>query len=92
MEAAPHWTLALVGYDKEVYGQLDALRIYISLLMLVGFFLLGFIVHRSYRNIYRLHQADMKQERIGSELHIAQQIQQSMLPKVFPPFHAAASS
>ena len=86
MEAAPHWTLALVGYDKEVYGQLDALRIYISLLMLVGFFLLGFIVHRSYRNIYRLHQADMKQERIGSELHIAQQIQQSMLPKVFPPF------
>lgn len=86
MEAAPHWTLALVGYDKEVYGQLDALRIYISLLMLVGFFLLGFIVHRSYRNMYRLHQADMKQERIGSELHIAQQIQQSMLPKVFPPF------
>ena len=86
METAPHWILALVGYDKEVYGQLDALRIYISLLMLVGFFLLGFIVHRSYRNIYRLHQADMKQERIGSELHIAQQIQQSMLPKVFPPF------
>lgn len=86
METAPHWILALVGYDKEVYGQLDALRIYISLLMLVGFFLLGFIVHRSYRNMYRLHQADMKQERIGSELHIAQQIQQSMLPKVFPPF------
>jgi hypothetical protein len=86
MEESPYWILALVGYDKEVYGQLDALRIYITLLMLVGFFLLGFIVHRSYRNIYRLHQADMKQERIDSELHIAQQIQQSMLPKVFPPF------
>jgi sigma-B regulation protein RsbU (phosphoserine phosphatase) len=86
MQQSPYWIFTLVCYDKEVYGQLDKLRLYISLLMLVGFLLIGFIVHRTFNNMVRLHRADMKQERLGSELRIASNIQQSMLPKVFPPF------
>ena len=86
MQKSPHWILAMVCYDKEVYGQLDTLRIYITLLMLVGFLLLGFIVHRMFKNLMRLHHADMEKERISRELNIARNIQQSMLPKVFPPF------
>lgn len=86
MSEAPYWQVALVCYDDEVYGNLNSMRLYIALLMLTGFLLIGFITHRNILNIVRLQRADMEQERIGSELRVAQRIQQSMLPKQFPPF------
>ena len=86
MHHDPFWTVALVCYDSEVYGGLDKIRKYSMLLMLAGFLLLGFIIHRMIRNIITLNQKDMEQKRIADELRIASNIQQSMLPKDFPPF------
>ena len=86
MRAAPYWVVAMVCYDKEVYGALDSMRLYIGLLILVGFVLVGFIIHRLINNILRMQRTSMEQERIGSELRIARNIQTSMLPKQFPPF------
>ncbi len=86
MSEAPYWQVALVCYDREVYGNLDSMRLYIALLMLIGFMLIGFITQRTIHNLLRLQRADMEKERIGSELLVAQRIQQSMLPKQFPPF------
>lgn len=86
MHHEPFWTVALVCYDSEVYGGLDTIRKYSMLLMLAGFLLLGFIVHRMIKNIITLNKKDMEQKRIAEELRIASNIQQSMLPKEFPPF------
>ena len=86
MEKSPHWQVALVCYDGEVYGKLWQMRLFIALLMLAGFLLVGIIIYRTVNSVMRLHQADMEQERIGGELRIAKSIQQSMLPKQFPPF------
>ena len=86
MRHEPFWIVALVCYDSEVYGGLDRIRKYSMLLMLAGFLLLGFIVHRMIKNIITLNQKDMEQKRIADELRIASNIQQSMLPREFPPF------
>ena len=86
MTESPYWQVVKVCYDKEVYGKLDTLRLYIALLMLMGFLLIIFITHRTTLNLVKLQRADMEQERISSELQVAWKIQQSMLPKQFPPF------
>ena len=73
-------------YEKEVFGQLDAIRLRIFLLMLAGFLMLGFLVLRYIRNLMHLQEVNMEKERIGSELRIARDIQKQMLPETFPPF------
>ena len=77
----PHWQIAVVCYDKEVYAKLLNMRHTIGILMLFGLLILGLIIVSFVKNEHRLHKANMEQERIGSELRVASEIQQSMLPK-----------
>ena len=86
MESIPYWQVAMVCYDKEVYGSLETMRLYISLLMLLGFILLGVIIFRTIRNARRLELAHIEKDRIDGELRVAYDIQKSMLPKRFPPY------
>ena len=53
---------------------------------LVGLALLCYIVYRTARSARSLREATAEKERIGSELRIARDIQQSMVPKTFPPY------
>ena len=80
----PHWQVALVNYDKEVYEPLYRLRFQNMLLMLSALLVLFYIVRRFAHNEKRLHEVGIKQTRIDSELRIANGIQQAMLPKTFP--------
>ena len=82
----PKWMIAVVCYDKEVYVMLSHMRRNIGIMMLLGLLVLGLMVSRFAKNDRRLHRANMKQERIDSELRIATNIQKEMLPKVFPPY------
>lgn len=86
MRGKPHWQLAVVCYDDEVYASLNRMRLNILLLTLAGLLLLGYILYRSAHNLQRLHQASMEKERLNSELLIAKNIQSEMLPKHYPPF------
>ena len=86
MDSSPYWQVALVCYEKEVFGKVDAMRLRISLLMLLGFLLLGYLILRHLRSLIRLQEVNMEKERIGSELRIARDIQKQMLPETFPPF------
>ena len=86
MEEDPFCQAVLVCYYKETYGRLDRMRWFISLLMLAGFILLGLIISRNIRSAWRLQLAHIEQERIGGELHVANVIQNTMLPKHYPPF------
>ena len=76
----PHWQIAVVCYDDEVYGSLRALRIRLLLLSMLAFGILLFIVGFFARNEVKLKQKTLEEERIASELRVASQIQQSMLP------------
>ena len=86
MKGEPHWQIAVVYYDHEVYGKLNRMRWNILLLSLLGLLLLGYIIYRSAGSFRRLKQADMEKERINGELRIARNIQKDMLPEHFPPF------
>ena len=77
----PKWQIALVCYDKEVYAKLNTMRLNTGILMIVGLLVLGLIISRFAKNDRNLHKANLEKERIGGELRVASQIQQSMLPK-----------
>jgi sigma-B regulation protein RsbU (phosphoserine phosphatase) len=76
----PKWQIALVCYDKEVYAKLNTMRWTTGILMIVGLLVLGLMISRFAKNDRKLHQANLEKERIGGELRVASQIQQSMLP------------
>ena len=82
-KGTPKWQIALVCYDKEVFAKLDTMRRTTGILMIVGLLVLGLIISRFAKNDRKLQQANLKQERIGSELRIATNIQKEMLPRSF---------
>ncbi len=86
LQKSPHWVLATVNYYDEVYKPVRRNRLLNMILMLTGLLVLFFIVNRFARNERKLQAASAEKARIGSELMIANGIQQAMLPKTFPPF------
>ena len=82
----PHWQVVLVNYDNEVFEPIKRMRFRNMILILSGLLVLFFIINRFARNEKRLRQAGIEQARLGSELDIANGIQQAMLPKTFPPY------
>ena len=79
----PKWQIAVVCYDKEVYAKLMKMRHTIGILMLLGLLVLGLIIARFANNDRKLQKANLQQERIGSELRIAKNIQKEMLPRSY---------
>ena len=84
MTKDPYWQIALINYEDEVYAPINKMRMRNFLIMLAGLPVLFFIVNRFARNEKRLEQANIEKARIGSELRIANEIQQGMLPKTLP--------
>ena len=80
MKGKPHCQLAVVCYEKEVYGTLRHMRRLLMLSMLAALGLLGFIVFRTARSERRLRSAAIERERIDGQLRIARDLQMSMLP------------
>ena len=80
------WSMAVICNDKDIYSGLREVCIYLSLLMLAGMALLGYIIYRTARSARSLRETTAEKERMGSELRIARDIQESMLPKTFPPY------
>ncbi|MBO4451469.1 MAG: SpoIIE family protein phosphatase [Bacteroidaceae bacterium] len=80
------WSMSVVCSQKEIYSNLQTIGLYLMLLMVAGMALLGYIIYRTARSARTLQAAQVEKERIGSELRIARGIQESMLPKTFPPF------
>ena len=80
MKGEPHWQIAVVCYDDEVYSPLRRLRIRLLLFSLLAFGILLFLVWSFARNEEKLKRKTLAEERIAGELRAASQIQQSMLP------------
>ena len=74
------WVLISVLEDGEVFGKLRNVQLLLLFVVCVGLLLVGFIISRASRNLERLRQTNAEKERIASELHVASQIQQKMLP------------
>lgn len=86
VNAGTGWSMAVVCSDSEIYGQLRQVTFNSFLLMLAGLALLCYIVYHVIRSIHSQQEANAVKQRIANELHIASGIQESMLPKTFPPY------
>ena len=86
VEGETGWSMAVVCSDRDLYRGLRQVSLILSLLLLAGFCLMGYIIWRSLRGSRRLHAAQSQKAAIENELHIASNIQMALLPKTFPPF------
>ena len=80
------WTMTTVIPRKEIFKSVDRLALWLTLLQLIGLALLAIIATKSVKNQARLEAVRENKNKIENELHIAREIQMSMLPKTFPPF------
>ena len=84
MKGQPHWQVAEVFYNDEVYASLSQLRVFFLLLLLLAFGILFFMIARFARDEKKLQQQTLEQERLTGELRIANGIQQALLPAQEP--------
>lgn len=75
------WTLITIVDDDEVFGTLRTVRLGLIVLLLIGLVIMGFILHRAMRNMEQLQRVNTEKARIDTELKVANEIQQSMLPR-----------
>lgn len=80
------WSMAIIFSEKEMYRELRSVALKLQLLMILGFALMVYIMWRTVKGFKRLQVVSAEKERIGSELRIASDIQDGMLPKTFPPY------
>ena len=76
-----NWVLINILDDSEVFGRLRFMRMMMLLPLILGLVFAGIIVWRTSHNLRRLEEVNAEKERIDSELQVASQIQQSMLPQ-----------
>ena len=80
MKGEPHWQIAVVCYDDEVYAPLLWLRLRLLLLSLLAIGILLFMIRLFAQGEKELKRKTMEQERTNGELRIANNIQQALLP------------
>ena len=80
------WSMAIIFSEKEMYKGLRSVALKLQILMILGLALMVYIMWRMVRGFKRLQTISAEKERIGSELRIASNIQNGMLPKTFPPY------
>jgi len=80
LKGQPHWQLAVICYDDEVYAPLWRLRFRLLLLSLVAFGILLYMIRRFAKSERELHLKTLEQERTNGDLRIANNIQQALLP------------
>ena len=80
------WSMSVVCNERDIFADMRRTGAYMMVLSLFGLALLSFIVYRTAKSARSLREAYAEKERVGSELRIARGIQESMLPKTFPPF------
>lgn len=83
---ATGWHLEIIIPDAVLYADLRRIGLIISVMMVLGLVILGFMLLYAARTTKRLILSTEKNERMESELYIASAIQMAMLPKIFPPF------
>ena len=80
------WSLSIVLPEKDLYSGIRRMGMMVTLLQLLGLAMLIVILRVVAKNQLKYQHLNEQKERIENELHIAREIQMSMIPKTFPPF------
>jgi len=80
------WSMSIVIPDKDIYGGLRRIGNLVTIMQLLGLAMLLLILFAFFRRQVKFNQLEDKRKRMMNELHVASNIQMSMIPKEFPPF------
>ncbi|MBR5034311.1 MAG: SpoIIE family protein phosphatase [Bacteroidales bacterium] len=80
------WSMCIAVPKDDIFGDIRKLGTWITLLQLLGLAMLIFILRSLLRNQAKYRSLNEREKVIENELHIARNIQMSMIPKTFPPF------
>ena len=80
------WSMSIVIPENEIYGGLKRMGTMVLLLQLIGLAMIVLMLRSFIKGQLRYRALEQRRERIEGELHIANSIQMSMVPLVFPPF------
>ena len=80
------WSLSIVLPENELYSGVRRIGMLVMILQLLGVAMLIIILRVVAKNQAKYQLLNEQKERMENELHIAREIQMSMIPKTFPPF------
>ena len=83
---ATGWHIEIIIPDKVLFGDLRRTGLITTIMMIIGLVVLALMLIHSRNLTKKLIAFTEKNQRMESELEVAQTIQMAMLPKVFPPF------
>ncbi len=80
------WSMSIVIPDDDIYAGLKRMGTMVLLLQLLGLALIAFMLFSFIRGQMRYLKLNRQRQQIESELHVATDIQMSMVPNTFPAF------
>ena len=80
------WSMSIVIPEEEIYRNLKRMGLMVSLLTLLGLLMLIFILRAVAEKEKSYRELNEKKGMMERELLIGRNIQQSMIPHIFPPF------
>jgi sigma-B regulation protein RsbU (phosphoserine phosphatase) len=80
------WSMAIINKHKDIYADLHVMALKMLALVATGLVMLSIIMWLLRRSFKRINRIYAEKERISSELRVASNIQQAMIPKTFPPY------
>lgn len=80
------WSMCIVIPEDDIFGSFRKTDRIVKLLQVLGLLMLILILQALARSQIRFNRLNERREKMENELHIASEIQMSMVPKVFPPF------
>ena len=83
---ATGWHIEIIIPEDELFADLNRIGLMVTILMLIGLLILALILVYTTRTVRKMIAFSEQNQRMESELEVAQTIQMAMLPKVFPPF------
>ena len=80
------WLMSIVIPNDEIYAGIRAVGLLVKILQLLGIGMLVLILRAVARSQLKYKALNEKKELMENELRIGRNIQQSMIPHIFPPF------
>lgn len=80
------WSLSIMIPEQEIFATLRRVEAIVKIFQILGLIMLILILRSFMRGQVKYKELNDKRERMEGELHIASQIQMTMIPKTFPPF------
>ena len=80
------WSMCIVVPESDIFGAQKRIGLLVMILMLLGLALIAVILRSFAKNLFANRKLNAANERMEGELHVARNIQMSMVPKTFPPF------